>query len=539
MTTTNQISGLRDALALAERLAGTFAERTEEADLNKVDYTGKAPLSALPVADLAALIDRGHLVDLHVRADPWRLHLRRGGTDGDVTDSDGPIAAAVDQARIDALDNALVAGEFDDIVALLQAHDAEVTLRVINRPNESGTHWIATHTAMNEVLSSALWVPFARQLATGPTGLLVDDLGTVVLTTEALTVYGPDSPPPAVLQATRRTTTSQSDAEFRKARAGQNEPYPSPFLFGGLTQEKGDKTPATASTISAFNRLTYVVTWALLATSSHPINGGIHVAVSGARELDIDIHPATDPETNHLVDLYRWVATSPEIDRLYFTQQALTLAVVTAADVQSAAEPALRTAKSLYDLSRRNSVAEVMAARRSAREIALAASRSAATQARESASKAVERTVLQVAAAAAVIIAQVQKALSPGQAAGLLALIAGLCVLSLVVTETVTLHSARTGLTRELEDLDRYRDSLSEEDVADTKKVGAITAAKVDLSRARATIWLTFGLAAIVLIIVAVVFWADAGSEEHDGTPEAPTPSSSTNAQGAPATLAP
>ena len=383
---------------------------------------------------------------------------------------------------------------------------------------------LPTHQTLTEVLASPDWVPVARQLSSGPTRLLIDDLEDAVLTTGAVTIHGPQaaSSDRATVSAKRRESVKESDEPFRRARAGQNDAYPSPLPFTGLFQQRGNETPATTSVIAASRRLTYLLAWALLATSSRPIAGGVHVSISGARELDIDIQPATDPETSHLVDLYRWVATSPEIDRLYFAQQAITLAVVSPADATTAAEPALRTAKSLYDLSRRHSVAEVMSARRSAREIALAASRSAASQARESAAKAVERTVIQVAAAAGVVIAQLQKGLSAGQAAGLIGLIGFLCLVTALVTDWVSLHSARTGLDKELEDLDRYRDSLSEEDVDDLKTVGAITAAKSDLRRARVTTWLAFGLAVLALVIAAFVI--NGGSDKKDDKPESPVP---------------
>lgn len=528
VTMTNQLSDVREALTLAEQCALSFSTTTVVNDLDSVTFTGTAALSDLSLPDLSALVDGGHLVDLRVRAGEWSLQLRRGGYDGDVTESDGPLSAAVDQNYLDDLSAALAADDFSGILGLLQAHDSQVTLRVINDPDKTGTHWIASHEAINGAVSSLLWVPFARALASGPADLVVEDLGDAVLATAAIAVHGPESPetagPPG--KTSRANPSSELDESFRRARAGQKEPYPSPLLFAGLTHTHGADTPAVATVSTTFDTLAYLLTWALLASSSRPIKGGVHVAISGARELDIDVHPALHPETGPLLDMYRWVAMSPEIDRLYYVQQALTLAVVDVADVHTAAAPALRTARSLYELSRRNSVAEVMAARRSAREIALAASRSAATQARESSAKTVERTVLQLIAATGVIIAQLQKALSPWQSAGLLATLGALCVLFALVTDCVTLRSARSGLDSELEDLDQYRDSLSTEDVTEIKTAGTIAAAKSDLSRARWVAWLTNGIAGVILVVVASCVLTQAGfwSDDHIAPPR-PIPS--------------
>lgn len=229
--------------------------------------------------------------------------------------------------------------------------------------------------------------------------------------------------------------------------------------------------------------------------------------------------------------MYRWVATSPEIDRLYFAQQALTLAIVTPEDISSAPEPALRTARSLYDLSRQNAVSEVMAARRSARETALSASRSAATQAREAASKSVERTIVQVVAAAAVVVAQLQDAVSAKQAACLLALLATLCALAAIATDFVILRSARNGLDHELRDLKRYRDTLSKDDVRSAKRTGAVRAARADLRRARLTSWVVYGAAAVALSVAAVVV-VNLGMAHPQPVERAPSSNSPTTTPG-------
>ena len=173
----------------------------------------------------------------------------------------------------------------------------------------------------------------------------------------------------------------------------------------------------------------------------------------------LDSSKVTDGQ-GALLEIYKWVAESTEVDRVYFVQQALSLALVTDRDILTAPKPALRTAKSLYDLSRRGLVTETMAARRSARESALSTSRGAATLARDTVGKATERALVQVVAIAAIVVAHVQDAFSRNEAGVLLLLVASLCVGSWAVTEFVTLRSADEGLASELDDLDQYRDSL-------------------------------------------------------------------------------
>jgi len=94
-----------------------------------------------------------------------------------------------------------------------------------------------------------------------------------------------------------------------------------------------------------------------------------------------------------------------------FARQALSLAIIDANDVDSAATPALGTARSLYQISQQGSIAQALQARRTALETTWAASKTAASSAREFASKATERTIVQIGVVAGILVAQVREAL--------------------------------------------------------------------------------------------------------------------------------
>jgi hypothetical protein len=142
--------------------------------------------------------------------------------------------------------------------------------------------------------------------------------------------------------------------------------------------------------------------------------------------------------------------------RFEAVQQAVSLAVATSADLARAAQPVLRTARSLHDLAQRGAVAEALATRRSAREAALRAGNTAADAARAAAGKAVDRILVQGLAIVGVIIAQKTSLINTDITVWLLfAIAATLGVLGLGWF-IVDFPSARSGLKSFTADLQQY-----------------------------------------------------------------------------------
>jgi hypothetical protein len=364
--------------------------------------------------------------------------------------------------------------------------------------------------------------------------LLVDDMGDAVAAASWMVAYGP-SAQSLPMNWTKRDSLIASDVALRRSRFGDPPPA-SPLLFADARLVAGARNDKVDQAQAVFDGLTFLLAWHILATTAQPTSGGIDLTIIGAREVHTMLNMAAlDPSKvsdgqSALLDVYRWVAESTEVDRVYFVQQALSLALVTDKDVLTAPKPALRTARSLYDLSRRGLVTETMAARRSARESALSTSRGAATLARDTVGKATERALVQVVAVAAIVVAHVQDAFSKNEAGLLLLLVASLCAGSWAVNQFVTLKSAGEGLVSELDDLDQYRDSLSEDDVRAIREVGAIRVAKDDLRRARTSVFVTYLVATVAAVAAALIIWfVPAGANDSDtpGEPPSQTPSDS------------
>lgn len=539
---------LRQLNEKADEISRSFTDLRVKHSLNLVEYSGRAKLSSVNLSGLTELARNGHTVDVRIGRGDWVLDLRRGH-EGEMTNSEGPLSAAVDQSRIDALERALESRELVSILGMLSMHDAELNIRVINDAKSSGTHWIQGVRHLADEVRAGQWVPLAHAITTGPNTLLVEDLGAARLANGAFVVYGPDAPSIEegegdACSLGERDRVIAMDMPFRVGRVGEGAVYPTPMVFSPLTLELGESADATAAVQRLFCDLAFLLCWAHLANTRTAIEGGLRVTVSGTRQLHLDVVPTSFPhgsldDISQLLALYRWVALSPEVDRLYFAEQALTLAVVNQEDIPTSAGPAYRTALSLYQLSRQNSVAEVMTSRRSAREVALAAARSAAGHARDACGKAVERVVVQAIAAAGLLVARFQASLPASLTAGLLFLVVGICLVSAYVTEHVTLRSAEQGLRKELEDLDQFRDSLSEADLLAIRGGGAITAARDDLNRTKATARSTYlgtaivaGMAGVLVLILAV----DGGTSRPI---EDPVPSVGMSSSGVPNELEP
>jgi hypothetical protein len=209
-------------------------------------------------------------------------------------------------------------------------------------------------------------------------------------------------------------------------------------------------------------------------------------------------------------------------------QQAVSLAIVTPGDLLTAARPALRTAKLLYELAQRGAVAEALAARRAARASAAASARGAAQAARDAAGRAVERSLIQAAAAAGIVLSNAGDLIARSPAMVLLGLIALVALGSMTIALRVEQPSAQGGLESELADLTQFRDALSLDEIGDVANASAIRSAQADLKRAKLTV-------IIVYIVVVTATLGLGGTFVLARSDEANAPGTREQTPGAPA----
>ncbi len=461
-----------------------------------------------PVVDRIPV--RGHQwgLSLTVQEDAdWAMTITAEGPTRPSIEVEGPDDRAPAGITLKDLKQAIA--DSDGIEALrLSKHVscvAEITLN--NQPAAAGAHWVETTAALENLMNGRDWTASALQLASEPHVVVVEDAQDETLTTRGLVIAGPTAvvaPPAEVSDDLGYRMAVQTDERFRLL---------SPLLFA--PPERPDVGGSKLRFLQQLlNGVARNLVWFWLASETPVIedDGSLTITFSGARLVSVNLKAGHVQDVAAELRLYEWAAAGTDPARQEAVQRAISLAVINADDLPTAGGPALRTAKLLYELARRQDVAEAFATRRSAREVALTSARQAAQTARESAGRSVERALLQLGAAAAIVLSNAGGLISPGLAIGLLVLVAGLTIASWSVALTVEIPSAFDGLRAELYDLNQYRETLSRQDIRAIRKLRAVRCSTRDLGRARATIKFIYSAVIVAVLIGCVLVLTHGGS---------------------------
>lgn len=465
-------------LEAVQALRPLLRERHELHGVDLLELSGRVDrLDLVDAVGLLALGQHGHAVQIQAARDGWQIAVRvDSAAAATITTDDQPERAlAADDA--DALSRAVLRGDAVAALSVCGEFAVEIVVRLHNNAEASGAHWVATESDLQRLLSGPDWVRTVRTLDSAPQVLLVGDWQTKVLQGDGLILLGPLAAKP-----------ERSGAQDDIARPADRPALPSPARFSGA----GDGSPGGIAAL--LHGVTRSLAWYRLANAAaiHP-DGLVTATVTGARTVELTLVPDQIEDSQADLALYRWGFDGADPGRLEAVRQAASLALVNQRDLQTAAGPALRTARSLYELSRRGAVGEALAARRAARDAALSASRQAAAAARQASGKAIERVLLQAAALAAVLLTRSGNVISTGTALLLAAVIAAVTVASWAITALVEVPSALAGLEAELEDLGQYRDTLSQDDIDAIRNLQAVGTAKTDLRRARRAVHAVYG----------------------------------------------
>lgn len=321
------------------------------------------------------------------------------------------------------------------------------------------------------------------------------------LVCDGLRLCGPQAASTAASDGTRAergwlTTPVPMDGRAR---------LPSPAVFAGA----GGRAPADrpeGGIQGLLHGVARCLSWYWLANEAElDADGSISATVVGARTVPLRLQPVATADAAADVALFAWATGGSDPGRLEAARQAASLALVSERDLPIAAGPALRTARSLYELSRRGAVGEALAARRAARDAALSAARQAAAAARQAAGKAVERVVLQAGALAAVVLARAGGLAGTTLAVALAIVVAALAAIAWAVTVRVELPSAEQGLQAEMDDLEQYRDTLSQDDIESVRGLKSGVTAAADLKASRIAVHAVYGTGLALSLAVAVV----------------------------------
>lgn len=488
-------------LLTVDAIQPLLTDASRHAEIDELTISGRlARLGDADAAALLALHAGGHVVEVRVGDAAWSLAVRADSPARPAMVADGRAELALAAGRADELERALARDDVSAALAAVADLPAQVSVRLRNDAAATGAHWVDSERSLTALLKSPTWIAAARALGDGPRVLVVGDWLGEHLITDGLRIVGPQALLPRA-EATRGApeslvTPSSADGRVR---------LPSPAIFAGAEGNAPADRP-DGGVRGLLHGLARCLSWYWLANDVELETGGSVVAtVTGARSVVLRLKPSPVADSTPDVALFGWAFAGSDPGRLEAARQAASLALVTGRDLPTAARPALRTARSLYELSRRGAVGEALAARRAARDAALGAARQAAAAARQASGKAIERVVLQIGALAAVVSARASDLVESGLAVVLAVVIAVLTAVAWVVTAWIELPSATGGLEAEIADLGQYRDTLSEDDINAIRHLDAGEAAKKDLRRSAQAVRAVYGLALAASLAAAAI----------------------------------
>lgn len=379
-------------------------------------------------------------------------------------------------------------GSLQTIIELLQSNvQAACTLWANweNRPADTSCHWIRTRAALLSQLSTpATALAIARRLATTPRvrRLVVSDAKATLTSTHVFVVHGPTDWP----AAPEGEWTDDATAAYARAYQHQRGDLavPSPLAFVPAADRASDKELTTA-----LSRLASLLAWSWMSVDSR------NLRFDGVRTLEFRPFLPLSDTLDSTISLWSWAVSSPGMDRREALERAITLSVFREDDLRQAPS-ILKNARWFLDLTQRDAVTEALATRRQVREAALSTAAAVASRTADASSKAFDRVAVQIAAAIAIIFAQYKSVLDVVSAGRFLAAVVGLLIISGVLSVGLDFRFIANGLGAFKQDLQVYRETLSDEDVEAVTTLSSLTQAALQNRRR----W----VAAVALHIIAI-----------------------------------
>lgn len=501
------------------------------ADLDLLSVRGRLPAATVKgiAAAMSEAARHGHRASAQTQAIGASLAIDWTATGRSALTMDGSGGDLVAQRDVDALDRAITRNDAQAALALLDNAECEVEL-VLRAPS-GGARWIPSTAVLADRLSDGRWGSTLLRIKQPTDGLPVvvvaQDATTFHLECPGLILAGPE----AMLNNVLRHSPAQNGS-WGYRRSSTRDDVPDMFVPEDLipTAHAAGKLEALRPLLTACAR---ACCWYWLGRNTTITADRVTTQFNGVRALELQLLPYDAVEARDEVALFTWATAAAEPVRDDVVQQAVTFAVRDLTDIPGAAGPVLRTARSLHELASRGAVAEALAARRAARDSAVASARAAATAAREVSAKSVERALALLIAAAVALAANGQRLLSTGAATTVIIAAASLALLALLVAERIELASGSRLLEAFDQDLEQFREALGQDDLTAIKQLSAMSAARVDLSRARRAIRAIY-VSVVLTVLIAGVVQLSGEDNSETPAPGSPSPSHSAPPQSTP-----
>lgn len=453
-----------------EKHGGTLTD-----GLNETTWRSEVTVGALNLDGLERFVQAGHQGVIEIRKEGWRARLTGKGAEVFDFDVSGPWEDAfADPQDAEEVQEAVQQRDLGRFLSGIREFSGVATLTLLNDPSETGTHWIRTETALVNLFKDSAWLPLTNALVGGPAAeVVIQDAGDQFVQTESLLVRGHEAP-------------SLAQASIEPLLDAYREAW-LPDLYRDLaaptTFSVRDRRGLDRIT-DRFESLAAQLVWAWLADAIRIESAAVIARFEGVRSVDIALEDPLGPLPS-LLETWRWATASSDPARREAVQQAVTLAIRDQADVPTAPLPVLRTARYLYRTSQQRLVGEALAARRGARDAAVAAGRTAAETARTVARKTFDRVAVQIAAAVGVLIANKQALVDQQTAQLITGAILLLLMLMFVTSLAFEYPAARAELDAAHADLEAYRETLPQEEIDEIQQSKSALDAIRQIERSR------------------------------------------------------
>jgi hypothetical protein len=470
-----------------------------ELDRGVVEHRGD--VSALDCSALSAVTSGAHTLQLTIEAAEWSCLLYFAPGVPPVIDLDGDLMSSLADPLASDLRHAVERRDVNGILEVCDELPFHGVLTMVNEPISSGFHWVKSLEVLGRALTGPAWAVALTKMCGAVRTVVIGGLADETLSLVGLELRGEL---PVGSQARRPTP-----ADLGTWRPPRNrELLPNPLDLAEVPQ----RLPLSAelsALLETIRGISSLLVWYWIANSVTTEGRGMRLTFSGSRVavVCIDTPQQTDSAAKDQ-ELFQWlVQGGDDPARLEAVQQAAALALPADSDtLVGLAEPTRRTASTLYSISRQGAVAEALATRRSARQVIFSASVDASKTAREVSGRVQDRTVVQIAAGVGIYIANSKQALDTSVSVLLLVVLAAVGLTSWLASIRVDIETAEGALRAVGDDLDEYRESLSEADIAALRSMRVIGQAEVVLARARVIAkGISLGVAAILVVVAAII----------------------------------
>jgi hypothetical protein len=466
--------------------------------INRISVQGECKLGSLSWNELTAFLNMGGRLSIHVISGSWQAWFNGAPHGGIAVVAQGEPYEAFGATVEGAASDAIASGDAPRLYALCAEFEGSVTLQVHTEAGNTGFHWFwSTSDLTTQLLrSDALsWVttyfgmPEARRI-------LIRDAASAFLIGPSLVVHGPETWP---------------DSPQQPLLSPRVQQYRDAFLVG----EARSIPPPTAVLVESAGNLedirrallgwAHILCWRWMCTDLVYVGAPpvAHFRFDGARVNFIQLQHDSLDSANESVDLWTWATETADPERRAALLRAVTLAASVPADLIQCA-PIQNSATWLLGLSRQAALAEGFATRRAAREAALTAARAATEAATTATGRALDRMLIQVAAALGIVVAQYKDTLDHRTAARLLAVLVLLVVATGVLTVGVDLRAARRSLECFVRDLRVFRETLSTADIKEFATMDSVLEARYQIRRSQSVAVAVVAIVALALIALSL-----------------------------------